>query len=404
MTVSNTSHVCLIVTGGIAAYKAPDLVRRLREAGCEVKVVMTRAAQAFVRPLTFQAVSGQPVHTDLLDPAAEAAMGHIELARWADVVVVAPASADFLARLTAGFAEDLASALCLATTAPVLVAPAMNHRMWMHPATQHNLSTLVSRGVHCVGPDAGAQACGETGPGRLVEPDQILSAVRALRPGAETPGALAGVHVLMTAGPTYEPIDPVRVLTNRSSGKMGYAVARAACAAGARVTLVSGPTALAAPENLRVVSVVTAAEMYAAVMAEVANAEIFIATAAVADYTLEAPADHKVKKHTETLTLTLRPTQDILAAVAARPMPPFTVGFAAETQHLLEYARAKLTGKGLDMVAANLVGQPGTGFDAEENELQVVWLGGEQALARAPKAGLAHALITLIAERYRARG
>jgi phosphopantothenoylcysteine decarboxylase/phosphopantothenate--cysteine ligase len=389
-------RVCLIVTGGIAAYKAPDIVRRLRERGTEVRVVMTTAAQAFVQPLVFQAVSGQPVHTSLLDPAAEAAMGHIELARWADTVLVAPASADFLARLAAGLADDLATTLCLATEAPLVVAPAMNRLMWAAPATRANCALLANRGVRMLGPGEGAQACGETGAGRMLEPTDIVAAL-AVPAG----GPLTGLRVLLTAGPTQEAIDPVRVITNRSSGKMGYAVARAARAAGAEVCLVSGPTRLDAPSGVRRVAVTSAAEMHAAVMAEVDACDIFIATAAVADYTLEA-AEHKVKKQGRDLVLTLSPTVDILAAVAAQPTPPFTVGFAAETRDLLTYARDKLTRKRLHMVAANLVGQPGTGFDADENELQVVWPEGECALGRASKDELAARLIALVGERFRA--
>lgn len=388
-------RVCLIVTGGIAAYKAPDIVRRLRERGTEVRVVMTAAAQAFVQPLVFQAVSGQPVHTSLLDPAAEAAMGHIELARWADTVLVAPASADFLARLAAGLADDLATTLCLATQAPLVVAPAMNRLMWAAPATRANCALLADRGVRMLGPAEGAQACGETGAGRMLEPTDIVAAL-----AMPARGPLAGLRVLLTAGPTQEAIDPVRVITNRSSGKMGYAVARAARAAGAEVCLVSGPTRLDAPSGVRRVAVTSAAEMHAAVMAEVEACDIFIATAAVADYTLEA-AEHKVKKQGRDLVLTLSPTVDILAAVAARPTPPFTVGFAAETRDLLTYARDKLTRKRLHMVAANLVGQPGTGFDADENELHVVWPEGDCALDRASKDELAAKLIALVGERFR---
>ena len=391
-------HVCLIVTGGIAAYKAPEIVRRLRDAGALVRVVMTRAAQEFVRPLTFQAISGEPVHTDLLDPAAEAAMGHIELARWAELVIVAPASADFLARLAVGMADDLASTLCLATQAPILIAPAMNRVMWEHPATRHNLATLIARGVQRVGPNEGAQACGETGPGRMAEPAQILAAAEASGGGGDE---LAGLRILMTAGPTQEAIDPVRFITNRSSGKMGYALARAARAAGAAVTLVSGPTALPVPTGVAITRVTSAAEMYQAVMASVADCDIFIGTAAVADYAVAAPAAHKVKKQGAALTLALHPTQDILAAVAARPAPPFTVGFAAETEKLIEHARTKLTRKALHMVAANLVGQPGTGFEADDNSLHIVWQGGEKQLGRASKDALARSLIVLIAERYR---
>ncbi|MBI2802442.1 MAG: bifunctional phosphopantothenoylcysteine decarboxylase/phosphopantothenate--cysteine ligase CoaBC [Gammaproteobacteria bacterium] len=392
-------QLCLIVTGGIAAYKAPELVRRLRDAGAVVKVVMTAAAREFVQPLTFQAVSGQPVHGDLLDPAAEAAMGHIELARWADLVLIAPASADFLARLAAGLADDLATTLCLATAAPILVAPAMNRVMWEHPATQANLVTLRTRGVQAVGPDSGAQACGETGPGRLAELPAIVAAAEHWFSGGE----LAGVRLLITAGPTHEAIDPVRIITNRSSGKMGYAMALAALAAGASVTLVSGPTALSPPTGSVIKRVTTAAEMYSAVMGAVIEADIFIACAAVADYQVAAPAPHKMKKQGRELTLTLIPTRDILQAVAARPHPPFTVGFAAETENLIQHARAKLTGKGLNLVAANLVGQSGTGFDSDENELHVVWDEGEKQLGRASKDALARRLISVIAEHYRAK-
>jgi phosphopantothenoylcysteine decarboxylase / phosphopantothenate---cysteine ligase len=398
MRALSHQHVCLIVTGGIAAYKAPELVRRLREQGAEVKVVMTPAATAFIQPLSFQAVSGNPVHQDLLDPAAEAAMGHIELARWADLIVVAPASADFLARLAAGLANDLASTLCLATAAPILLAPAMNHLMWRHPATQANFRTLTQRGVLTVGPNEGEQACGETGFGRLAEVDEIVAAAAA-RFGNQI---LAGLRVLITAGPTQEPIDPVRFITNRSSGKMGYAIARAAQMAGAQVTLVSGPTQQQVPAGITTTQVTTAAQMFEAISSRVAEADIFIATAAVADYTVEQPAPEKVKKGAAPRALTLAPTVDILGWVAKRPNPPFTVGFAAETQDLLVNARGKLTAKNLNMVAANLVGKPGVGFDSDENELHVLWQGGEKQLGRASKDALARGLIAVIAERYRA--
>jgi phosphopantothenoylcysteine decarboxylase/phosphopantothenate--cysteine ligase len=398
--MSSLAHrqICVIVTGGIAAYKAPDLVRRLRADGAEVRVVMTRAATEFVRPLTFQAVSGAPVHVDLLDSAAEAAMGHIELARWAELVVVAPASADFIARLAAGLADDLPSTLCLATAAPLLVAPAMNRLMWAHPATCDNVEVLRRRGVLLCGPDSGEQACGETGPGRMAEPAVIVeTAAQAL--GSD---ALAGVSVLLTAGPTQEPIDPVRFITNRSSGKMGYAVAAAARAAGAAVTLVSGPTRLAPPPGCEFVAVTSAAEMLDAVLARVDACDIFIASAAVADYTVSAPAPQKVKKEGAALTLVLEPTRDILKTVAARVDAPFTVGFAAETERLAEYARGKLAAKSLDMIAANLVGRPGTGFESDDNDLSVFWQGGEKQLGKASKHALARELIALVAERYRA--
>ena len=397
--MSSLAHrqICVIVTGGIAAYKAPDLVRRLRAAGAEVRVVMTRAATEFVRPLTFQAVSGCPVHVDLLDTAAEAAMGHIELARWAELVVVAPASADFIARLAAGLADDLPSTLCLATAAPLLVAPAMNRLMWANPATRDNVAVLAQRGVRLCGPGSGEQACGETGPGRMAEPAEIVEAAA----GCLGSDALAGLRVLLTAGPTQEPIDPVRFITNRSSGKMGYAVAAAARAAGAAVTLVSGPTRLPPPPGCELVSVTSAAEMFDAVLARVGTCDIFIATAAVADYTVSAPATQKVKKEGAALTLVLEPTRDILRTVAARPDAPFTVGFAAETERLAEYARGKLAAKSLNMIAANLVGRPGTGFESDDNELSVFWQGGEKQLGKASKHELARELVALVAERYR---
>lgn len=392
-------QIVLIVSGGIAAYKAPDLVRRLRDAGALVRVAMTRAAAEFVRPLTLQAVSGAPVHTDLFDSAAEAAMGHIELARWAELVIVAPATADFVARLAHGLADDLPTTLCLATSAPLLLAPAMNRQMWAHPATQDNLALLSKRGARCVGPDVGDQACGETGVGRMAEPLAIVTAAAACWPDAVLPG----VRVLLTAGPTHEALDPVRLITNRSSGKMGYAVAAAARDAGARVTLVSGPTRLAAPAGCEFVAVTSAREMLDAVLERVADCDIFVACAAVADYTVATPAAQKMKKAGDTLTLTLVPTTDILGTVAARPGAPFTVGFAAETEHLAEYARNKLRTKSLDMIAANLVGRTGTGFDSDDNELSVFWQDGDKQLGRAPKSTLARELVAVIAERYRAQ-
>ncbi len=391
-------QIVVVVSGGIAAYKAPDLVRRLREAGAAVRVAMTRAATAFVGPLTFQAVSGAPVHVDLLDPSAEAAMGHIELARWAELVIVAPATADFLARLAHGLADDLPSTLCLATASPLLVAPAMNRLMWANAATQANVEMLRSRGVHVVGPDEGGQACGEVGAGRMAEPLAILEAAARLR----AHDALAGLRVLLTAGPTQESIDPVRFITNRSSGKMGYALAAAAREAGARVTLVSGPTKLAPPAGCELVAVMSAKDMLDAVLARVADCDIFIGTAAVADYTVAAPATQKMKKEGAALTLTLAPTTDILRTVAARPGAPFTVGFAAETERLAEYARGKLSSKSLNMIAANLVGRAGTGFESDDNELSVFWKGGEKQLGKASKQALARDLVVVIAERYRA--
>ncbi|MCA1798217.1 MAG: bifunctional phosphopantothenoylcysteine decarboxylase/phosphopantothenate--cysteine ligase CoaBC [Xanthomonadaceae bacterium] len=384
------------ITGGIAAYKAAELVRRLVERGAEVQVVMTRGAKEFITPLTMQAVSGRPIRDDLWDLDAEAAMGHIELARWAERVIVAPATADFLARLARGEANDLLTTLCLATEAPVAVAPAMNRIMWSNPATQANVETLRARGVEVLGPGDGSQACGETGPGRMLEPDAILNAI------VGTPGVLAGVRVLVTAGPTREAIDPVRYMTNRSSGKMGYAVAVAARAAGAEVTLVSGPTALAPPAGILFVAVESAADMRAAVAERVGDAEVFIAAAAVADWTPADPAGSKLKKGAAAPPLAFEPTIDILAEVAARAAAPFTVGFAAETDDLEAHARRKLTEKRLDMIAANAVGD-GRGFDADDNELLVLWKGGERQLPRAHKRALATQLVALIAERLKER-
>ena len=405
--MSTLAHkqICAIVTGGIAAYKAPELVRQIKAAGARVQVVMTAAAQEFVRPLTFQAVSGEPVHTELLNPLAEAAMGHIELARWADLVLVAPASADFLARLAHGLADDLASTLCLATPAPVLVAPAMNQQMWRNAATAANVELLRSRGIRFCGPAVGVQACGDTGPGRMMEPSALRAAAESVfaneAPLAPAPELLAGVTVLLTAGPTQEPIDPVRFITNRSSGKMGFALAEAARDAGARVIVVAGPAAVPAPAGCEVLRVTSAAEMHQAVMSRVSGCDIFIGAAAVADYTVATPAAHKVKKRGEDLSLTLVPTVDILAAVARLAQRPFTVGFAAETENLESYARQKLETKRLDLIAANLVGVPGSGFESDENELSVYWSSGGTALGKASKQMLAHRLIAVIAERFR---
>ncbi len=391
-------HILLGVTGSIAAYKAAELVRRLRESGAEVRVVLSAGGAEFVTPLTFQALSGNPVHSELLDTEAEAAMGHIELARWADAVVIAPASANVIARLTQGRADDLLAAVCLATEAPVAVAPAMNQQMWANAATQDNLQQLRARGVHPFGPTEGGQACGETGPGRMLEAADIVRRTAEL---FDT-GALAGLRVLITAGPTQEAIDPVRYLSNRSSGRMGYAVAQAAAEAGAHVTLVSGPTALATPPRVERIDVRSAEEMHAAVLGRATDADIFIASAAVADYRPAAPSEQKIKKTTDTLSLELVRNPDILAEVAALPGGPFTVGFAAETANLLEYARDKLARKDLDMIAANRVGG-GLGFEAEENALSVIDANGVTELTQAPKAQLARRLTALIAEHFRRR-
>ena len=388
-------HVLLGVTGGIAAYKSAELVRQLRAQDAEVRVVMTQGAQAFITPLTLQALSGRPVHTELLDRDAEAAMGHIELARWADVMLVAPASADFIARLAHGRADDLLAAVCLASEAPQAIAPAMNRVMWQNPATGENIATLERRGIRRFGPAEGEQACGETGPGRMLEPDLLARELV----GLFRTGALAGCHVLVTAGPTREPLDPVRYLSNRSSGRMGFAVAAAAAKAGARVTLVSGPVNLPTPAGVDRVDVETAMQMHAAVLQRVASTDICIAAAAVADYRPARPAEHKIKKSAANMALELERNPDIIAAVAALTEPPFTVGFAAETESTADNARDKRRAKSLDMIAANTVG-PGLGFDTDDNELQVFWDGGSRRLPRARKTQLARELIALVAKRY----
>lgn len=393
-------RILLGVTGGIAAYKSPDLVRRLRERGAEVQVVMSAGAQQFVTPLTFQAVSGRPVRSDLWDPAAEAAMGHIELARWADLVLVAPATAGFLARLATGQADDLLTTLCLATQAPIAVAPAMNQAMWGNAATRANVATLQQRGIRILGPAEGDQACGETGPGRMLEP---LDIVRHVAEWLVPKGPLSGRRVLITAGPTRERIDPVRFISNRSSGKMGFAVAQAARDAGAEVVLISGPVSLATPPGVRRVDVESAADMLEAVLREVDQADIFISTAAVADYRPVRPADQKIKKTADRMDLEMEKTVDILGTVAARTVRPFVVGFAAETESVEQHARTKLLKKNLDMIAANEVGDA-KAFDTDDNQLTVLWRGGRRELGRASKAKLAEELIALISEVWAERG
>ncbi len=389
-------RILLGVTGGIAAYKSAELVRRLRERGADVQVVMTAAAREFVGPLTFQALSGRPVRTDLWDSAAEAAMGHIELARWAEAVLVAPATADFIARLAQGRADDLLATLCLASAAPIAVAPAMNRLMWANAATVANIEKLRARGVQILGPAEGAQACGEVGEGRMLEPTELAERLEALLPAA---GPLRGRRVLITAGPTRERIDPVRFISNRSSGKMGFAVAQAAREAGAEVVLVSGPVALPTPPGVRRVDVETAEAMHAAVEAEVASADIFISTAAVADYRPAHPSGQKIKKTSERLQLEMERTIDVLASVAARPNRPFVVGFAAETESVEHHARAKLVRKNLDMIAANEVSHT-KGFDCEDNHLIVLWREARRDLGAGPKIALARELVQLIANSY----
>ncbi len=393
-------RVLLGVTGGIAAYKSADLSRRLREAGAEVHVVMTSAATEFITPLTMQAVSGHPVHLHLLDAEAESGMGHIELARWADVVLVAPASANFIAKLAQGRADDLLSTLCLATSAPVALAPAMNQQMWDNLATRENLAALRQRGIHVLGPGEGSQACGEVGPGRMLEPVALAAATAALF----ATGSLEGLRVVVTAGPTWEAIDPVRGISNRSSGKMGYAVAEAAAEAGAEVTLVSGPTRLADAERVRTLRVTSAAEMLELVLAHVREAHIFIAVAAVSDYRPVQTAQQKIKKDAERLTLELVRNPDILASVAALSPAPFTVGFAAETERLESHACKKLIEKRIDLIAANDVSREDGGFESEENGLLLIDASGSLELPRQPKDRLARALIAHVATKYHAKG
>jgi phosphopantothenoylcysteine decarboxylase/phosphopantothenate--cysteine ligase len=395
----DNQRVLLGVTGGIAAYKSPDLVRRLKDAGAEVRVVMTPSATRLVSPTVFQAVSGHPVRSELWDEAAEAAMGHIELARWATLVLIAPATAHLMSQLATGSAGNLLTTLCLATSAPVVLAPAMNQAMWRHAATQANRATLESRGVRCIGPASGSQACGDVGPGRMVEPTDIVAALGEAS-GGDIGGLLKGIRVLITAGPTREPIDPVRFISNRSSGKMGFAVASAAVAAGADVTLIAGPAALPTPAGVRRIDVETAAEMFAATLGQIADVDIYIGTAAISDYRPE-PASQKIKKRTDRLTLEMLKSPDLLATVAAQSPGPFTVGFAAETERLEEYAREKLAAKRLDMIVANQVGAK-LGFDEDENSALVLWSGGQEALGRMAKSDLARRIVAVVASRFTA--
>ena len=391
-------HVLLCVGGGIAAYKALELVRRLREAGAEVQVAMTEGAQQFVTPLSFQALSGSPTRTSLWDSAAEASMGHIELARWADRIIVAPATADLLAKLAHGFASDLVTTLCLATTAPITVAPAMNHRMWQHPATQANVATLKAHGVQVIGPEDGPLAEGESGPGRLSEPDAIVAALTS-SPAPTGNAALHGYKVVVSAGPTYEDLDPVRYLGNRSSGKMGFAVAASAARRGAEVVLVAGPVHLPTPAGVTRVDVRSAAQMREAVFAAF-PADIYIGAAAVADYTPRVPAANKIKKSNESLALDLVRTPDILAEVAAQTQSlKLVVGFAAETENVAGYARGKLVAKHLDLIVANRVGVADGGFESDQNARTAFWSDGERVFAPGAKTRLADELIDLIVER-----
>ena len=392
----NDKKILLGICGGIAAYKSALLLRELQRSGASVRVVMTQAAQAFVTPLTFQALSGERVYTQLLDADQEAAMNHIELARWADLVLVAPASADFMARLAHGMANDLLSTLCLATCAPIMLAPAMNQQMWLNQATQQNVLQLQQRGIGIWGPDDGLQACGEQGPGRMLEPDSLQRRLEAYF----SPGPLHEVRVLMTAGPTREPIDPVRFIGNRSSGKMGFSLAGALQQLGAEVCLISGPVTLDTPPGVDRIDVETAVEMHQVVMERIDDCEIFIGVAAVADYRPVRVAGQKIKKSSDELDLTLTPNPDILAEVSGLDGGPFTVGFAAETEQLESHAEAKRLAKGLNLIAANLVAGGRGGFETEENALLLLWKGGKVQLPMMNKATLARQVAERISRQY----
>ncbi len=392
-------RILLGITGGIAAYKAAELVRELRKAKAEVRVVMTTAAQEFITPLTLQALSGNPVHYSMLDPEAEAGMGHIELARWADLILVAPASADFIARLTQGMGNDLLTTLCLASDAPLAICPAMNQAMWRDEMTQANIQRLVDfkgKKFHYFGPADGEQACGDIGPGRMIEPSLIADHCATLFSSQ----ALSGLDVVITAGPTREAIDPVRFISNHSSGKMGYALAEAARDAGARVTIISGPVRLSAPDKVNVIQVDSANDMLSASLEVQSQCDIFIAAAAVADYRPIQVAQQKIKKSGEQMQITLIKNPDIVATIAQSENKPFVVGFAAETQDVATYARGKLTSKNLNMIIANDVSNAEIGFNSDSNSVTVYWGESEQEFPRMAKSALAMDLIDLIAYQY----
>lgn len=404
-------NILLGITGGIAAYKSAVLARRLIDAGATVKVVMTSGSLAFMQPLTFQALTGQPVHTDLLDSDAEAAMGHIELARWADYILIAPATANALARISHGIADDLLSTVCLATDAPLFIAPAMNRLMWDNPATQANYQLLKSRGVTFIGPDNGLQACGETGAGRMLEPDAIRDAlvhhIERLRIAPNTRGTsttLSGYKLLITAGPTQEAIDPVRYISNHSSGKMGFAIAEAANRMGASVTLVAGPVSLSASAAINRVDVTTAEDMLDAVMAQITEQDVFISVAAVADYRPETVKNQKIKKNDDRMQLSLIRNPDILSRVSMLEKRPFCLGFAAETEHMESHARSKLENKQLDMIAANKVAQADSPvFGSDINSLDVYWPenDGHQHIPSGSKHEVANTLLVILAQRLK---
>ncbi len=403
MQALKKKKILLGISGGIAAYKSAILARRLIEEGATVKVVMSSGAQAFIQPLTFQALTGNPVHTDLLDPAAEAAMGHIELARWADCILIAPATANTLARIANGLSDDLLSTLCLATDAPLFVAPAMNRLMWANAATTANCETLASRGVHFFGPGEGFQACGEVGSGRMMEPEDIRDALIASLNSTASASelALSGKNLLITAGPTREAIDPVRYLSNHSSGKMGFAIADAATKMGASVTLVAGPVSLTANPDVKRIDVSSANDMLDAVMQQVSTSDVFISVAAVADYRLEEVKEQKIKKSDDTMQLTLVRNPDILKSVSTLPNRPFCLGFAAETENVEEHARGKLKNKNLDMIAANNVGNKDNPvFGSDTNSLDVYWPeDGHSKIPSGSKHDVAKALLELLTQR-----
>jgi phosphopantothenoylcysteine decarboxylase/phosphopantothenate--cysteine ligase len=393
MSSLSNKHVIVGISGGIAAYKSAEIVRRLQDHGAEVRVVMTTAATEFIRPLTLQALSGHPVHTDLLDEEAEAAMGHIELARWADLLLIAPATANFISTMVHGGADNLLGAVYLATSAKVVVAPAMNQAMWSHPATTENIQTLRSRGAVILDPDAGPQACGDVGPGRLQQPEQIVDQLL----GIFESGLLAGKHVVLTAGPTQEKIDPVRYISNHSSGKMGYALASSLVEAGANVTLISGPVSLECPKRCQLISVVSADDMLQAALAAAKDADIFISAAAVADYRAVDIAKQKIKKQDQHISIELQKNTDIVATVASTYKQLYVVGFAAETENIESFAKDKLQRKQLDAIVVNDVSRADIGFNADDNEVSWIDKDSCQALGKKSKTQLARDLVALIA-------
>ncbi|MFQ5470754.1 MAG: bifunctional phosphopantothenoylcysteine decarboxylase/phosphopantothenate--cysteine ligase CoaBC [Gammaproteobacteria bacterium] len=394
-TLSN-KRILLGVTGSIAAYKSAELVRRLREAGADVQVIMTQAATHFITELTMQAVSGKPVRAHVLDADEESGMGHIVLSRWADAVLIAPASANTIAKIAHGVADDLLSTICLASQVPLIVAPAMNQQMWLSAATQENVHTLGRRGVQVIGPGEGDQACGESGAGRMLEPTEIVHQTSMMFDEQ----LMTGLKVLVSAGPTIEDIDPVRFISNRSSGKMGYAIADAASKSGASVTLVTGPVSLPGPERVKRIEIRSADQMYDRVMEQAPRHDIYISAAAIADYRPVNYVEEKIKKNETTMTLSLEKTPDVVTRVANLDRGPFVVGFAAETRSMEQNALTKLQSKSLDMIVANSVGQKEIGFDSDENELTVYWRDSSKVLSRASKSELAGQLIKLIVESY----